>query len=176
MVRIGKAFQPFPPSKRSMRLSPHCAFRFGPRTHKGQIHGEPRGGAPKRETSSSSAFLPPSVCSVFCGLPLADLHRVLSITERHLITTPPPSSSPQAGIFAPRRVQRFRSSQVLTRCVRESGSFPLHTERIGSDHEACTNLMPSLCHFGSGVSSRFSPVVPYGAHSGIPSLVRRLAL
>jgi len=176
MVGIGKAFQPFPPSKRSMRLSPHCAFRFGPQTCGGQIRGKPRGGAPKRENSSSSAFLPPSVSSVFCRLPLADLHHVPSITDRPLITTLPPPSSPQAGIFAPRRVLRFRSSQVLTRCVLESGSFPLHTEGIGNDHGACTNSMPSLCHFGSGVSSRFSPVVPYGAHSGVPSFVRRLTL
>ena len=29
-VGIGKAFRPFPPSKRSMRLSPHCAFRTCP--------------------------------------------------------------------------------------------------------------------------------------------------
>jgi len=29
-VGIGRAFRPFPPSKRSMRLSPHCAFRTCP--------------------------------------------------------------------------------------------------------------------------------------------------
>ncbi len=27
-VGIGKALRPFPPSKRSMRLSPHCAFQY----------------------------------------------------------------------------------------------------------------------------------------------------
>src|SRR5260370_3097086 len=28
VIRIGKALLPFPPSKRSMRLSPHCAFQY----------------------------------------------------------------------------------------------------------------------------------------------------
>jgi len=45
-VTIGRALQPFPRSKRSMRLSPHCAFQVGPDTHEGQIRGCPRGGAP----------------------------------------------------------------------------------------------------------------------------------
>jgi len=31
---------------RSMRLSPHCAFRLGPGTHEEQTRGQPRGGAP----------------------------------------------------------------------------------------------------------------------------------
>ncbi len=34
-VTIGRALQPFPRSKRSMRLSPHCAFQVGPDTHEG---------------------------------------------------------------------------------------------------------------------------------------------
>jgi len=45
-VTIGQALQPFPRSKRSMRLSPHCAFQVGPDTHEGQTRGCPRGGAP----------------------------------------------------------------------------------------------------------------------------------
>jgi hypothetical protein len=45
-VTIGRALQPFPRSKRSMRLSPHCAFQVGPDTHEGQTRGCPRGGAP----------------------------------------------------------------------------------------------------------------------------------
>ena len=28
VIRIGRALRPFPPSKRSMRLSPHCAFQY----------------------------------------------------------------------------------------------------------------------------------------------------
>jgi hypothetical protein len=36
---------------------------------------------------------------------LADLHLVRSITERHLITTPPPPSVLHAGIFASRSGQ-----------------------------------------------------------------------
>jgi hypothetical protein len=34
------------------------------------------------------------------GSPLADLHLVFSITEKHLATTPPPSALPPAGILA----------------------------------------------------------------------------
>ena len=45
-VTIGRALQPFPRSKRSMRLSPHCAFQVGPATHEGQTRGCPREGAP----------------------------------------------------------------------------------------------------------------------------------
>jgi len=41
-----RALQPFPRPKRSMRLSPHCAFQLGPGTHAEQTHGYPRGGAP----------------------------------------------------------------------------------------------------------------------------------
>ena len=40
---------------------------------------------------------------VLCSFesPLADLHPVSPITEEYLITTPPPSSLPHAGILAP---------------------------------------------------------------------------
>ncbi len=33
-VRIGRVSRPFPPSKRSMRLLPHCAFQFNPTTER----------------------------------------------------------------------------------------------------------------------------------------------
>ena len=45
-VAIGRVSRPFPRPKRSMRLSPHDAFRFGPGTHEEQTRGQPRGGAP----------------------------------------------------------------------------------------------------------------------------------
>jgi hypothetical protein len=45
-VAIGRVSRPFPRPKRSMRLSPHCAFQFDPRTREEQTHGCPWGGAP----------------------------------------------------------------------------------------------------------------------------------
>jgi len=45
-LAIGRILRSFPRSKRSMRLSPHCAFQLGPGTHGEQTHGHPREGAP----------------------------------------------------------------------------------------------------------------------------------
>jgi len=45
-LAIGRILRSFPRSKRSMRLSPHCAFQLGPGTHEEQTHGYPWRGAP----------------------------------------------------------------------------------------------------------------------------------
>ena len=56
---------------------------------------------------------------------LANLHRVRSITERHLATTSPPPSILHAGIFASRyRVRQFRSSPIPGRNVLATLSMP----------------------------------------------------
>jgi len=98
-----RASRPFPRPKRSMRLSPHCAFQLGPGTHEEQTRGHPRGGAPVgqpyRHLLSSLHLL----ASLFHGLTLADLHPVRAITARRLATTPPPPSLPCAGMLAPPR-------------------------------------------------------------------------
>jgi hypothetical protein len=49
-LAIGRALRPFPRSKRSMRLSPHCAFQLGPGTREEQTHGYPWRGAPVGRT------------------------------------------------------------------------------------------------------------------------------
>ena len=49
----------------------------------------------------SSAFRSASVCLPLGRLPLADLHPVVPITVTHSATTPPPTSPPRAGSFAP---------------------------------------------------------------------------
>ncbi len=62
-VAIGRASRPFPRPKHSMRLSPHCAFRFDPRTREEQTYGCPWGGAPvgpayRHLLSSRRLFVP----------------------------------------------------------------------------------------------------------------------
>src|SRR5260221_8244079 len=123
-VRIGRVSRPFPPSKRSMRLSPHCAFQYSdehsyvflsvsrwirfysPRAHQSE-HSTTR----CMESSTvlenmapllfpSFAFSGASISSLLKLLSLADLHHVLAITARHSATMPPPPSLPHAGILA----------------------------------------------------------------------------
>jgi hypothetical protein len=61
----------------------------------------------------SSAFPTSSVCDNFFQLTLADLHLVSFITNEHLITTPPPSSLPDAGILAPHCWVNWRESSLI---------------------------------------------------------------
>jgi hypothetical protein len=61
----------------------------------------------------SSAFRSLSVCLPLEWLTLAGLHRVSAITAEHWATTPPPSSVPRAGIFAPHFWARWRRSSPV---------------------------------------------------------------
>ena len=75
----------------------------------------------------SSAFRSLPVCLPLERLTLADLHLVSTITVERWATTPPPSSVPRAGIFAPHFWARWcRSSPVPVDDVVAIRSCPLY--------------------------------------------------
>src|SRR5258708_30039477 len=105
-VRIGKGLRPFPPSKRSGRVSPHCAFqysdqhpqvslgvgrrmRFPSRAHQLEHSTTRCMGSPALPGNKapllfpSFAFSGKSLSSRFMFLSLADLHHVPAITVEH---------------------------------------------------------------------------------------------
>src|SRR4029450_1039283 len=96
---MGRALQPFPRSKRSRHVSAHSAFQLGLSTREGRKSPLPTERCTSRK-GPSSVFLSGSVHFFFDRLTLTDLHHVLAITARRWATTPPPSSSPYAGMFA----------------------------------------------------------------------------
>jgi len=119
--------RPSPRSKRSVRLSPHSAFQLGQSTHQERTgRCRPRG-APGAEGLPSSAFRAVPVGLPLNWLTLADLHRVQGITPWRWATTPPPSSLPRAGVFAPHCwAWRCGSSPVPTGDVVATRSCPLY--------------------------------------------------
>src|SRR5712692_4152465 len=147
-VRIGKGLRPFPPSKRSGRVSPHCAFqysdqhrqvflgvgrwmRFPSRAHQSEHSTTccmrspalPENKAPL--LPPSFAFSGKSLSSRFRFLSLADLHHVPPITAEHWATTPPPPSLPYASILAsPYGARWLESSPVPVRKLRVPRSMP----------------------------------------------------
>ncbi len=147
-VRIGKGLRPFPPSKRSGRVSPHCAFqysdqhpqvslgvgrrmRFPSRAHQLEHSTTRCMGSPALPGNKapllfpSFAFSGKSLSSRFRFLSLADLHHVPALTAERWATTPPPPSLPHAGIFAsPCGARWFESSPVPVRKLRVPRSMP----------------------------------------------------
>ncbi len=99
-VAIGRALQPFPRSKPGRPVFWHPAFQLDRSTRQGRIDRCRSNGAPEG-LMVASAFRSPSVYLPLDRFTLADLHPVVPITATHSATTPPPSSLPRAGIFAP---------------------------------------------------------------------------
>ena len=100
LVAIGRALRPFPRPKRSVRLSPHSAFQV---SCKYSVCGDSSNDTKVHQSALrllSFAFLSLSLPITFLQLSLVGLHLVLTITDRLLATTLPPSSVSSAGIFA----------------------------------------------------------------------------
>jgi hypothetical protein len=157
-VAIGRALQPFPRSKRSVRLLPHSAFRLGHSTRQERIDRCRSHGAPGATGLPSSAFRAASVGLLLDWLTLAVLHHVHGITPWRWATTPPPSSLPRAGSFAPHCwAKRCGSSPVPTDGVLATRSCPLYTGcAVASSWSAPSDNQAGIFPFGSGVSASFA--------------------
>jgi hypothetical protein len=118
----------------------------------------------------SSAFLSPSVSLHFDRLSLAGLHRGLAITARRLATTPPPSSVPRAGIFAPHPwVKRYRSSPVPVVDVIAIRSCPLYAGcAVESSWSAPKHGQAGIVPFWVGRVSQFRPSMFTTFQTGVP--------
>jgi len=111
-VAIGRASPPFPRPKRSMRLSPHCAFRLDPRTHEGQTRGCPRRGAPAGHA---------------CHHLLSSLHLFASLFKDFPWRTFTLSAPLQRGLWLRRRLRppvRTLAFSCPTEAGKAAGEFP----------------------------------------------------
>ena len=119
----------------------------------------------------SSVFLSPSVRVLCARLALTDLHPVLAMTARRWATTPPPSSSPYAGMVASHSCGHtaLECPGFAIRDVRAAHSCLLDAERIrdspgGGKDPTCPP--PSRC--GPGVSATDTclgvPLTPLATH------------
>ena len=142
---IGRTSRSFPHSKPDVRLSPHPAFQITTTLLRGSrpdilvSQGRTRG--PHDMAPDISAF-PCEICWPLFGsngghsihhtvryvivVTLADLRPGYPITGSHLATTPPPSSTTSAGIFA-------SASRVGIQVQREPCGIPKFRSKRRSD-------------------------------------------